>query len=138
MGAPKAPTVVHYDASVKQAEAASKGLDLMSRAQGQAYTSSRMSTLLGQEAVNRVREGVGLLGEYLKDRNLSITNQIPLDEDYLRQVTAAGTNASQAASDLFSKQASGSTAAQVTPQAVLGSSYGDNRIQGILSSMGGK
>ena len=138
MGAPKAPTVVHYDASVKQAEAASKGLDLLSKAQGEAYTSGRMSTLLGQEAVSRVREGVGLLGEYLKDRNLSVTNQIPLDEDYLRSVMQAGEKATTAAGNLFAKQVSGSTAAKVTPQAILGSGYGDTRIQGVLSNMGGK
>ena len=101
MGAPKAPTVVHYDASAKQAEAASKGLDLMSRAQGQAYTSSRMSTLLGQEAVNRVREGVGLLGEYLKDRNLSVTNQLPLDAGYAQDVTDIGSKYTKRAGSLF-------------------------------------
>jgi len=102
MGAPKAPKVVHYDASVKQAEAASKGLQLMNKAQTEAYTSSRLSTLLGQEAVNRVREGVGLLGEYLKDRNLSVSNQIPLDASYFEATTKASSDALTRAQGLFS------------------------------------
>lgn len=101
MGAPKAPKVVHYDASVKQAEAASKGIDLMNAAQGKAYTSGRISTLLGQEAVRRVEEGVGLLGEYLKDRNLSMTNQIPLDSNYYKQVTDIGSKYASKAQSLF-------------------------------------
>lgn len=101
MGAPKAPKIVHYDASVKQAEAANKGLQLLTKAQGEAYTSGRLSTLLGQEAVNRVQEGVGLLGEYLKDRNLSVTNQIPLDANYYQQVTDIGTKYANKAQSLF-------------------------------------
>lgn len=101
MGAPKQPKVVHYDASVKQAEAASKGIQLLNAAQGKAYTSGRLSTLLGQEAVNRVQEGVGLLGEYLKDRNLSTTNQIPLDKSYYEGVTNTSTDYMKKAGSLF-------------------------------------
>lgn len=101
MGAPKKPQVVHYDASVQQAQAATKGIELMNTAQGKAYTSGRISTLLGQEAVRRVEEGVGLLGEYLKDRNLSVTNQIPLDASYYQQVTDIGSKYAGKAQSLF-------------------------------------
>ena len=101
MGAPAKPKVVHYDASVQQAQAASKGNDLLSKAQGQAYTSGRVSTLLGQEAVNRVHEGVNLLGEFLKDRNLSVSNQLPIDAGYLKSTTDIGTKCAGKAGSLF-------------------------------------
>ena len=101
MGAPKAPKVEYYDASVKQAEAANKGFQLLTKAQGEAYTSGRLSTLLGQEAVSRVQEGVGLLGEYLKDRNLSMSNQVPLDASYMQNVTDTGKKYAAKAGSLF-------------------------------------
>lgn len=101
MGAPKQPKVVHYDASKQQAEAAARGIQLMNTAQGQAYTSGRVSTLLGEEAVRRVSAGVSLLGEYLKDRNLSISNQIPLDADYYKNVVDIGDKYANKAQSLF-------------------------------------
>lgn len=101
MGAPAKPKVVHYDASVKQAEAAAKGLELLNRAQGEAYTSGRVSTLLGQEAVKRVSDGVSLLSEFLKDRNLSVTNQLPIDASYYQQTSDIGKKYTAKAGSLF-------------------------------------
>jgi hypothetical protein len=101
MGAPKQPKVVHYDASKQQAEAAARGLQLMNQAQGQAYTSGRVSTLLGEESVRRVQQGVTLLGEYLKDRNLSISNQLPLDASYYQNVVDIGDKYAAKAQSLF-------------------------------------
>lgn len=101
MGAPSKPRVVSYDASVKQAEAASKGMDLLNKAQGQAYTSSRVSTLLGQEVVNRTKVGVSLLGEYLKDRNLGMSNQVPIDAAYYQQTSDIGAKYAGKAQSLF-------------------------------------
>ena len=101
MGAPKKPQVVHYDASTQQAEAASRGIQLMNTAQGQAYTSGRVATLLGEEATRRVAAGVTLLGEYLTDRNLSISNQVPLDADYYKNVTDIGDKYAAKAQSLF-------------------------------------
>jgi hypothetical protein len=101
MGAPRGTRVQHFDASIKQAEASGKALELMHKAQGKAYTSGRLSTLLGQEAVARVEEGVGLLGQYLKDRNLATQNQLPLDASYAREVTDIGTKYAGKAGSIF-------------------------------------
>jgi|APGre2960657404_1045060.scaffolds.fasta_scaffold146931_2 hypothetical protein len=101
MGAPSKPRVVSYDASEQQAKASMQGLDLLNKAQGQAYTSSRVSSLLGQEALNRTRIGVSLLGEYLKDRNLSMSNQVPIDADYYQQTSDIGSKYASKASSLF-------------------------------------
>ena len=101
MGAPKAPKIEYYDASAKQAEAASRGIELMMKGEAKAYESGRVSTLLGAEAVNRVKESVGLLGAYLKDRNLSVTNQIPLDAGYLQSTTDINTSYAKKATSLL-------------------------------------
>jgi hypothetical protein len=103
MGAPK-PKVVHYDASKEQAAASQIGIDLMKKAQDKAYESSTQTSLLSQEAVSRVQEGVGLLGEYLKSRNLSMTNQIPLDTNYRNQMTNLSNQYIAKAGSLFGGQ----------------------------------
>jgi hypothetical protein len=101
MGKPRTPTVVHYDASVKQAEASMKGMELLNRAQGEAYTSGRVSSLLGDEALTANRLGITLLGEYLKDRNKAMSNQVPIDADYYQKTSDIGAKYAAKASSLF-------------------------------------
>jgi hypothetical protein len=76
---------VQYDASKEQAEVAGKAMTLLNYAQGKAYESAAISNNLGNDALTRVQEGVSLLGEYLKDRNATTSNQIPLSQGYLQK-----------------------------------------------------
>jgi hypothetical protein len=83
------PTVnyVQYDGSTQQAEVAGKALTLINDAQGKAFESASMSNQISRDAVADVQVGVSLLGEYLKDRNASVSNQIPLSQGYLKTTT---------------------------------------------------
>lgn len=79
---PKTQTV-SYDASGAKAELGARANQALRNASSQAFTSMSMSNLMNQQALQKVREGTGLLGLYLQDRNASITNQIPLDQQFL-------------------------------------------------------
>jgi hypothetical protein len=80
-------TVVNYDASGTQAVLGAKANNALRQASGQAFTSMGTSNLINQQALQKVNEGVGLLGMYLQDRNASLSNQVPIDQKFL-----SGTN----------------------------------------------
>jgi hypothetical protein len=82
MSKPKT-NVVTYDASGQRAELGAKANSALRNASSQAFTSMGTSNLVNQQALDKVREGTGLLGMYLQDRNASISNQVPIDQGFL-------------------------------------------------------
>ena len=82
MSKPKT-TLSTYDASGQRAELGARANSALRNASSQAFTSMSTSNLMNQQALQKVNEGVGLLGMYLQDRNASISNQIPLDQKFL-------------------------------------------------------
>ena len=75
--------VVTFDASSQRAELGAKANQALRQASSNAFTSMSTSNLMNQQALQKVNEGVGLLGFYLQDRNASISNQIPIDQKFL-------------------------------------------------------
>ncbi len=84
MSKPRVQTV-SYDASGVKAELGAKANQALRSASSQAFTSMSTSNLINQQALQKVNEGVGLLGMYLQDRNASLSNQVPLDQSFLSQ-----------------------------------------------------
>jgi hypothetical protein len=82
MSKPKIQTV-SFDASGQRAELGARANSALRSASSNAYTAMSTSNLMNRQALQKVQEGTGLLGFYLQDRNASITNQIPLDQQFL-------------------------------------------------------
>ena len=75
--------VINYDASGVKAELGARTNSALRQASSQAYTAMSTSNLVNQQALQKVNEGVGLLGMYLQDRNASLSNQVPIDQQFL-------------------------------------------------------
>ena len=75
--------VVNYEASGAKAELGARANSALRTSSAQAFQAMSTSNLMNQQALQKVNEGVGLLGMYLQDRNASITNQVPLDQQFL-------------------------------------------------------
>jgi hypothetical protein len=101
MSKPKT-TVVTYDASGQRAELGAKANQALRQASGQAFTAMSTSNLINQQALDKVREGTGLLGMYLQDRNASISNQVPIDQGFLSKTNDLTSKYASKAGSLFS------------------------------------
>jgi len=75
--------VVTFDNSGQRAELGARANQALRTASGQAFTAMSTSNLINQQALQKVKEGTGLLGMYLADRNASISNQVPIDQGFL-------------------------------------------------------
>ena len=93
--------VVTYDASGQRAELGAKANQALRQASGQAFTAMSTSNLINQQALDKVREGTGLLGMYLQDRNASISNQVPIDQGFLSKTNDLTSKYASRAGSLF-------------------------------------
>jgi hypothetical protein len=60
------------------------------------------SNLVNEQALQKVHEGVGLLGMYLQDRNASISNQVPVNQKFLSSTNDLTSKYAKRAGSLFS------------------------------------
>ena len=102
MAKPKSNVVINYDASGAKAELGAKANSALRFASGQAFTSMSTSNLVNKQALEKVNEGVGLLGMYLQDRNASISNQVPIDQQFLSGTNDLTSKYAKRAGSLFS------------------------------------
>ena len=94
--------VVNYDASGERAVLGAKANSALRSASGKAYTAMQTSNLVNKQALEKVNEGVGLLGMYLSDRNASISNQVPVDQKFLSGTNDLTSKYAKRAGSLFS------------------------------------
>jgi hypothetical protein len=100
MSKPKT-TVETYDASGQRAQLGAKANSALRNASSQAFTSMSTSNLVNEQALAKVREGTGLLGMYLQDRNASISGQVPIDQGFLSKTNDLTSKYAAKAGSLF-------------------------------------
>lgn len=94
--------VINYDASGEKATLGARANSALRDASTKAFTSMSTSNLVNEQALQKVNEGVGLLGMYLQDRNASISNQVPIDQKFLSGTNDLTSKYAKRAGSLFS------------------------------------
>lgn len=100
-GGSKQAKVVNYDASIERAQMQSRALELLQEANTQALISQKLAIYSGEQAKQDIQEGLGLLGEYLQDRNYVSEGQTPIYLEHLDDVTQQINNYAGKANSLF-------------------------------------
>lgn len=106
MGSRKTRTVT-YDPSVKSAKLKTQALSLLSKGQMEANISNRLATKYAYETVDKLDEGLSLLGDYLSDRNQLAKDQKPIYEGFMSETADIGSKYSQRLGSIFDEMKGG-------------------------------